>query len=168
MVKSSCVVAVILGIATPVLASDLPVFKPDGVPNPESKKVVGAWQMPKEFRPSQSVAGEYVATVPGLGKVRGDRHVLASVSSPLRDKVVPPHQAWVACVSLITKAASDLGSYKVEAASAGPVRPLDNGGVETPVTVRILYPSRDGYELKQATIGCQVDAANKPFATPVL
>jgi len=131
------------------------------------------WAMPPEFRPVAARAAKtptlQVAVFPEIGTVRGTPEQLANLRRPLRERPGVSAAAYRACHSLIERAAKARGAARVEAVSAGPQRRIAGGRIEAPMEFRILYSGRSGFEVRQATIACQLDASSyAPVATPVI
>ena len=128
--------------------------------------------MPPEFRPSTAPGAarekSVVTFVPKLGYVRGTRETVQALNRPLAQRGRLSGRAFRVCRGLIETAAKSYGADRVEAVSAGPQRPRRGGGVEAPMEFRILYASGSGYEVRQATIACQLDASYTPVATPII
>lgn len=114
--------------------------------------------------PSQSIAtagaGEEVVLGyhPQLGFVRGARHSVETLSSPLQSRPGVPDGVVEACRQAIQEAATPLGVSQVEAVSAGPAKRIRGGGIEAPLEVRILYARLTLYEVRQAVVTCRTDA----------
>jgi hypothetical protein len=67
----------------------------------------------------------------------------------------------VACRDAIVRAAMPYGVVSVDAASAGPTRRMRDGGLAAPVEMRVIYSRSRGYEGRQATISCRMNAAGQ-------
>ena len=101
-----------------------------------------------------------VASVSGYGNVRGTSEAIASLAAPLEPK--PGRNRTVdACREVVEQTSAPLGAVKVEVVSGGPDRRIKGGVVEGPVDMRILYRSNSGYEVRQATLTCKMNARGK-------
>ncbi|MDX8492285.1 hypothetical protein RFN29_11900 [Mesorhizobium sp. VK22B] len=60
-------------------------------------------------------------------------------------------------------AAKPLGAVRVYAASAGSLR-QGRGGLNAPIEVRIDYERQGGIEVRQARVGCRLNAAGMVVA----
>lgn len=92
-----------------------------------------------------------------FGRVRGTRIALANLSKPM----VPypgPHQVVRPCRDVIQPQATRIGAYSVEAAAAGPQRPLANDATRQQVFFRIFYRNKNGVEVRQAALMCTLNA----------
>ncbi|RWK01905.1 hypothetical protein [Mesorhizobium sp.] len=105
--------------------------------------------LPRALRPSRAADGD-------LRRLTG-RHPFA-VLPPL--KAVPGTSDAVvrACRAAIMTAAKPLGAVRVYAASAGHAL-RRQGGLNAPIAVRIDYERQGGIEVRQARVGCRLDAA---------
>ena len=74
-----------------------------------------------------------------------------------RKKPGTPPSIVRACRKAISSAARPFGAVRVSAVSAGPV---DQGrdGVTAPIEVRIIYARQGKIEVRQAQVGCRLDA----------
>ena len=75
----------------------------------------------------------------------------------LRTKPGTPPSIVTACREAISSAARPFGAVRVSAVSAGPV---DQGrdGLTAPIDVRISYSRQGKIEVRQARVGCRLDA----------
>ena len=62
-----------------------------------------------------------------------------------------------ACREAISSAAARFGAVRVSAVSAGPVDQGRNG-LTAPIDVRISYARQGKIEVRQARVGCRLDA----------
>ncbi|MDG4883044.1 hypothetical protein [Mesorhizobium sp. WSM4884] len=83
--------------------------------------------------------------------------------SPLQAIPGTPAAVVRACRAAITASAKPLGAVRVDVASAGLVRQR-RGGLTAPIEVRIDYDRQGGIEVRQAKVGCRLDAAGKVTA----
>jgi hypothetical protein len=81
-------------------------------------------------------------------------------------KAIPgtPPAVVRACRQAIMSAATPLGAVRVHAASAGPLRRHRRGAFTAPIEVRIDYARQGGIEVRQARVGCRLDAAGRVVA----
>jgi len=112
-------------------------------------------------RPAEGVA---IASVPGVGLVRGTRPALAGLAAPLRP-ARGLNRAVAACREAVQAEAGKLGARSVEAVSAGPEQRNPQGKTVGPVRVRITYERLGGYEVREATMRCVVDRSGKVVGT---
>lgn len=125
----------------------------------------GSWQMPWQIS-RVSVAsraqGEdtVLVYVPNTGFVRGTPEAVASIGARL-EPAQGPNRTVDACRDVVESEASKIGARTVEAASAGPHRRNRRGQYEGPVRMRITYATQNGYEVREATMTCIVDAGGK-------
>jgi hypothetical protein len=68
------------------------------------------------------------------------------------------------CRQAIMSAATPLGALRVHVISAGPLRRHRRGTLTAPIEVRIDYARQGGIEVRQARIGCRLDAAGRVVA----
>ncbi len=124
-----------------------------------------SWQMPWQISPASTASkaqGEetVLAYVPNTGYVRGTPEAVASIGVPLA--IAPgPNRTVEACRDVVESEASKIGAREVEAASAGPHRRNRRGQYEGPVRMRITYATSNGFEVREATMTCIVDARGK-------
>ncbi|MER9405743.1 hypothetical protein NKI36_17060 [Mesorhizobium caraganae] len=105
--------------------------------------------LPPTLRPSRSANGS------GLGRV-AKGYPFAPLS-PLKAIPGTPANIVRACRAAITAAARPLGAMHVYVASAGPLR-RRGIGLNAPIEVRIDYDRLGGIEVKQAKVGCRLNA----------
>lgn len=68
-----------------------------------------------------------------------------------------PVRAVATCRAGLSRAAAAYGASAVEAVGAGrPERAA--GGLAVPIEARVIYPLRDGFEVRQARVTCTIDA----------
>ncbi|RUU06850.1 hypothetical protein EOD23_12250 [Mesorhizobium sp. USDA-HM6] len=77
---------------------------------------------------------------------------------PLKAKPGTPAAVVRACHAAIMTAAKPLGAVRVYAASAGSPR-QGQSGLNAPIAVRIDYARQGGIEVRQARVGCRLNAA---------
>lgn len=121
-----------------------------------------SWQMPWQISPASKAQGEetVLAYVPNTGYVRGTPEVMASIGRPLTP-APGPNRTVDACRDVVESEASKIGAREVEAASAGQHRRNRKGQYEAPVRMRITYATSNGFEVREATMTCIVDASGK-------
>ena len=81
----------------------------------------------------------------------------------LKAKPGTPVAVVQACRAAILSAAKPLGAVRVRAVSAGALR-RRGGALTAPIQVRIDYAGRGGIEIRQAQVGCRLDAAGRVIA----
>ncbi|WP_287382148.1 hypothetical protein [Mesorhizobium sp.] len=81
----------------------------------------------------------------------------------LKAKPGTPAAVVQACRAAIMSAATPLGAVRVHAASAGALRQR-RGALTAPIAVRIDYARQGGIEVRQARVGCRLDAAGRVTA----
>ncbi|MER8435321.1 hypothetical protein [Mesorhizobium sp. M1393] len=82
---------------------------------------------------------------------------------PLGARPGTPTAVVQACRAAILSAATPLGALRVHAVSAGALRQR-RGALTAPIAVRIDYARRGGIEVRQARVGCRLDAAGRVTA----
>ncbi|RWG25493.1 MAG: hypothetical protein E5X15_32085 [Mesorhizobium sp.] len=104
--------------------------------------------LPPVLRPSRSAGGDLRRVTKG--------YRIAPLSPP---KAIPGTPAAVvrACRAAIAAAAKPLGAVRVYTVSAGPLRQR-RSGLNAPIEVRIDYDGRGGIEVRQAKVGCRLNA----------
>ena len=122
---------------------------------PTTTKAMAARQfavLPRKLRPS------------GTG-----RNALARITygytfmAPMIAKPGIPPTVVRACRTAIASAATPLGAVLVHAVSAGPLQQR-RGALTAPIEVRIHYARQGGVEVRQARVGCRLDAAGRVTA----
>ncbi|MCF6099097.1 hypothetical protein [Mesorhizobium muleiense] len=83
--------------------------------------------------------------------------------APLKAKPGIPPAVVRACRTAIASAATPLGAVLVHAVSAGPLQQR-RGALTAPIEVRIHYARQGGVEVRQARVGCRLDAAGRVTA----
>ncbi|RWP68599.1 hypothetical protein [Mesorhizobium sp.] len=83
--------------------------------------------------------------------------------APLKAKPGIPPAVVRACRTAIASAAAPLGAVRVQAVSAGPLQQR-RGALTARIEVRILYARQGGVEVRQARVGCRLDAAGRVTA----
>lgn len=124
-----------------------------------------SWQVPWQISPASTASkaqseATVLAYVPNTGYVRGTPEVVASIGVPLTS-APGPNRTVEACRDVVESEASKIGAREVEAASAGPHRRNRKGQYEGPVRMRITYATSNGFEVREATMTCIVDARGK-------
>lgn len=84
--------------------------------------------------------------------------------APLKAKPGIPPAVVLACRTAIASAATPLGAVRVHAVSAGPLRQQRRGALTARIEVRIHYARQGGIEVRQARVGCRLDAAGRVTA----
>jgi hypothetical protein len=98
------------------------------------------------------------------------RDVLAPITNgyplglSLKAKPGIPPAVVLACRTAIASAAKPLGAVRVHAVSAGPLRQRRRGALTARIEVRIHYARQGGIEVRQARVGCRLDAAGRVTA----
>jgi hypothetical protein len=92
----------------------------------------------------------------GIGFIRGTRAAVAAYQQPLPDVAKRDVAAATACRDALVPAATALGASDVLAGGAGPSR-RTRDGISVPLEMRILYKGPVGYEVRQATVTCDLD-----------
>lgn len=111
-----------------------------------------------------------VALPRSLWPSKGGRDRQSTTGYPLRPQVplktIPGTPAAVVrvCRQAIMSAAKPLGAVRVHAASAGTLRRHRRGALTAPIEVRIDYARQGGIEVRQARVGCRLDAAGQVVA----
>jgi len=124
-----------------------------------------SWQMPRQISPVPEAAeGQreqtVLAYIPNTGFVRGTREAVAAIGAPL-EAAPGPNRTVEACREVVESEAAKIGAREVEAVSAGPHRRNRQGQYEGPVRMRIIYATSNGFEVRQATMTCIVDARGR-------
>ncbi|SJM29420.1 hypothetical protein [Mesorhizobium delmotii] len=83
--------------------------------------------------------------------------------APLKAKPGIPQAVVRACRTAIASAAAPLGAVRVHAVSAGPLQQR-RGALTARIEVRIHYARQGGIEVRQARVGCRLDAAGRVTA----
>lgn len=83
--------------------------------------------------------------------------------APLQAKPGIPPAVVRACRTAIASAAAPLGAVRVQAVSAGPLQQR-RGALTARIEVRIHYARQGGVEVRQARVGCRLDAAGRVTA----
>lgn len=83
--------------------------------------------------------------------------------APLKARSGIPKSVVRACRTAIASAAAPLGAVRVHAVSAGPLRQR-RGALTARIEVRIHYARQGGIEVRQARVGCRLDAAGRVTA----
>ncbi|KAA3451749.1 hypothetical protein C7I87_05280 [Mesorhizobium sp. SARCC-RB16n] len=121
--------------------------------------------------PSAKTAKQSIVLPPALMPPRagGDGSAQATKGypfgslAPLKGKPGTPAAVVRACRAAIMSAATPLGAIRVNAASAGTLRQR-RGALTAPIEVRIDYTREGGIEVRQARVGCRLDAAGRVTA----
>ncbi|RWB83683.1 MAG: hypothetical protein EOQ52_26115 [Mesorhizobium sp.] len=129
---------------------------PDAVTTaaPSAKGAGKPIALPRALRPSKAGEGDLQRATKGYP---------VAPLSPL--KAIPGTPAAVVrtCRAAIMTAARPLGAMRVYVASAGLLR-RRGGGLNAPIEVRIDYARQGGIEIRQAKVGCRLDAAGRVTA----
>jgi hypothetical protein len=107
--------------------------------------------LPTVLRPSKGGRGDFTNGYP-FGPL-----------GPLKAKPGTPAAVVRACRAAIMSAATPLGAVRVHAVSAGALRQR-RGALTAPIKVRIDYARQGGIEVRQARVGCRLDAAGRVTA----
>jgi hypothetical protein len=84
------------------------------------------------------------------------QNVLGALA-PLRSLPGIPQNFIAACREQLLEAARPYGVMRMDASSAGRLRPV-RGGQAAPLQVRIIYARRGGPEVRQANVNCIISA----------
>ncbi|RWK95536.1 MAG: hypothetical protein EOR53_12790 [Mesorhizobium sp.] len=107
--------------------------------------------LPPVLRPSKAGEGEFTKGYP-FGSL-----------GPLKARPGTPAAVVQACRTAIMSAATPLGAVSIHAVSAGALRQR-RGALTAPIEVRIEYARQGGIEVRQARVGCRLDAAGRVTA----
>ncbi|RWI20481.1 hypothetical protein [Mesorhizobium sp.] len=107
--------------------------------------------LPPVLRPSKAGEGEFTKGYP-FGSL-----------GPLKARPGTPAAVVQACRTAIMSAATPLGAVSIHAVSAGALRQR-RGALTAPIEVRIEYARQGGIEVRQARVGCRLDAAGRVAA----
>ena len=69
----------------------------------------------------------------------------------------------MACREGIVRAATPYNARRIDAFTVGEPRSVEDGRI-VPLFVRIVYPTASGYEVRQATVTCQLNASGAAIA----
>jgi hypothetical protein len=98
------------------------------------------------------------ALVPGYGLVRGSEAGLAGLETPALD--ISDHPVAQACRATVDDRAQAYAPAHVDViAASAPAR--SNNGASAPVTIRVIYRHRLTYEVRLASLICQIDQAGR-------
>lgn len=100
---------------------------------------------------------------PDVGTVSGTREDLRSFKAPLRPRPGTSLEIVQSCRQAVAGAALAYGVVRVDAASAGPTRPM-GGGYSAPIQFKIVYARSGGLETRQATVACRLNSAGRVYA----
>jgi hypothetical protein len=123
--------------------------------------------LPDTLLPADSAPtgrAEWVVNVPRLGQVRGSREDLGSLSPSLSPAPGTSRSLVRACQDAIASVAARHGAIRVEAVSAGPATRSREGGIDAPISARILYRRADATQVRQAPVICQLDGRRQVVA----
>jgi hypothetical protein len=96
--------------------------------------------------------------VSDLGWVHGSPDTLKELGRPLRRRPGVDQRTVRLCRDALTRTVVAHGAVQVEAASAGRSS-RQSSATFAPLTARVIYRLPSGYEVKQATVTCQVTRA---------
>jgi hypothetical protein len=115
--------------------------------------------LPRTLRPSKSGRGTFVRGTKGYP-------LALQTLSKAFPKAIPgtPRAVVRVCRQAIASAATPLGAVRVHAASGGPPRRQRRGAITAPIEVRIHYARQGGIEVRQARVGCRLDADGRVIA----
>jgi hypothetical protein len=120
--------------------------------------------LPASLSPLSAAGGPRCrASFPDIGSVSGRCEDLERFPIPLRARAGTPQQVVQNCRDAITASALPYGVVRVDAASAGPMRPT-GAGFAAPIEFKIVYSRRGGLETRQATVSCRLNAAGRVTA----
>jgi hypothetical protein len=97
------------------------------------------------------------------GRFGGTCEDLRGVLAPVMPLPGTPVTIVQSCRERIVAAARPYGVVRVDAASAGPLRPLRNG-FAAPLQIRVLYARRGGLEARLASIRCIIGSGGQVHA----
>ncbi|OHV88755.1 hypothetical protein [Mesorhizobium sp. ORS 3428] len=148
------------GVSTSIGAGDDPSADSRSASAPESPAAVTtapaspkstrqAIVLPPALRPTKAANGDFRRVTKGYPF--GSWALLIA-------KPGTPVAVVRACRAAITTVAKPLGAVRVDVASAGPLRQR-RGTLTAPITVRIAYARQGGIEVRQAHVGCRLNAA---------
>ena len=89
---------------------------------------------------------------------------VARLGAPLVPRIGTPVQIVEACRTSVASAAVPYGAVRVEAASAGRLNPMPDGGVTAPVEVRVVYARAKASQTRQSRVACRLNAAGTVVA----
>jgi hypothetical protein len=110
--------------------------------------------LPRALRPSGTGRDGSAPTINGYPLV---------FVAPLKAKPGIPKAVVRACRTAIASAAAPLGAVRVNAVSAGTLQQF-RGALTARIEVRIHYARQGGIEVRQARVGCRLDAAGRVTA----
>lgn len=111
----------------------------------------------------QSIVLPSVLRLPRAGQGDLARGYPFAPLEALKAKPGTPAAVVQACRAAILSAAKPLGAVRVRVVSAGALR-RRGGALMAPIQVRIDYAGRGGIEIRQAQVGCRLDAAGRVIA----
>lgn len=116
---------------------------------------------------AKATAARQFAALPRALRPSGTgRDTLAPITNgypflaPLKAKPGISQAVVRACRTAIASAAAPLGAVRVHAVSAGPLQQR-RGALTARIEVRIHYARQGGIEVRQARVGCRLDAAGR-------
>ena len=112
--------------------------------------------LPRSLRPSKGGRDMFGPGTTGYPMLR--------LQLPLTTIPGTPPAVVRVCRQAIMSAATPLGALRVHVVSAGPLRRYRRGALTAPIAVRIDYARQGGIEVRQARVGCRLDAAGKVVA----
>lgn len=112
--------------------------------------------LPRSLRPSKGGRDMF-----GLGTTG---YPMLRLQVPLTGIPGTPPAVVRVCRQAIMSAATPLGALRVHVASAGSLRRHRRGALTAPIEVRIDYARQGGIEVRQARVGCRLDAAGTVVA----
>jgi hypothetical protein len=98
---------------------------------------------------------------PRYGSLRATAADLKRLQRPMTARPGTSASTVAACREAIVAAAMPYGVVSVDAASAGPTRRMRDGGLAAAIEMRVIYSRLGGYEGRQATISCRMNAAGQ-------
>lgn len=112
--------------------------------------------LPRSLRPSKGGRDMFGPGTTGYPMLR--------LQVPLTAIPGTPPAVVRVCRQAIMSAATPLGALRVHVVSAGSLRRHRRGALTAPIEVRIDYARQGGIEVRQARVGCRLDAAGTVVA----
>lgn len=156
------------GASTTAAAAEAQDVAPAAPPQPAASGSAADATLPDELRPRDRCAGDQGS---GCAAARPtgrdvDRHTPEYVGAitALASFNSAPQATVTACRNGIIEGARPYDPVQVDAVSAGEVVAVNGGGHLAPLVVRIVYAREGGYEIREAEVQCQLDAAGTVVA----
>jgi hypothetical protein len=117
--------------------------------------------LPTALIPTCSVKGDAAcdSDPPDDNALEASTPQFALAVSALKVQPTAPLEIVTACRNGVIQAALPFDPVHVDAVSAGGLEEAEGGGYVAPLIVRIVYDREGGYEIREAEVTCQVDAA---------